>query len=565
MTPPFSRLELEQRIRWYIKVRWWYITVIAGPGIASLIIQYGLNNHQVMQDLQIAAGAIALNALMFAATYLRPRWRHYFQALALTQIAFDIVLMTGAFFFNSGLETPIVMLYCIPILMSGAILGRRAIYVTGLGSIAIVTTLSLLDYANVLKPGHIAAPQLHTNPNNFFPTLVISISALLTVMVISDYVGRLIRQRSQLEHDLQEVNIERAKIAAIIKTMGSALVALDTKGRITMVNDNFEYTTGWKRAEVLGQPFDKVLPMIDEDGHLIPPAERPSLLMSAMGHSDSSHVRAVSHYSYVRKDGSSFPFFSNLAPIVLDRQVIGLTNVFDDITQIQKLEQLKTNFVALASHQLKTPIGEIRGYVNNMLYGVTGKLSKHQEEYLGEIRTITERCNKLITDLLDITILERGGLTLDIKAHRLSPIIKQVTSIYHDRMTKKGLSFKIIKPSTELAVRVDSEKLLEALGNVIANAIAYSKKGTITIQTKAVGDRAEIIVKDQGTGMDKTTVTTLFDKDTSLSGAPTAEGGTGLGLYLARQLIYLQNGDINVVSTSSRGTTISIMIPLKKG
>jgi signal transduction histidine kinase len=200
-----------------------------------------------------------------------------------------------------------------------------------------------------------------------------------------------------------------------------------------------------------------------------------------------------------------------------------------------------------------------------MLYGVTGKLSKRQEEYLGEIRTITERCNKLITDLLDITILERGGLTLDIKAHRLSPIIKQVTSIYHDRMTKKGLSFKIIKPSTELAVRVDSEKLLEALGNVIANAIAYSKKGTITIQTKAVGDCAEIIVKDQGTGMDKTTVTTLFDKDTSLSGAPTAEGGTGLGLYLARQLIYLQNGDIKVVGTSSRGTTISIMVPLKKG
>jgi PAS domain S-box-containing protein len=565
VTPPFSEAELTQRIRWYIQMRWWYIIVIAGPGIASLIIQYGLHNHQVMQDLEIAAAAVVLNTLMFAATYWHPRWGSYFQALAVIQIGFDIVLMTGAFFFNSGLETPIVMLYCIPILMSGAILGRQAIYLTGVGSAAIVTFLSLLDFTDVLKPGHIAAPQLHTDPNNFLPTLVISVSTLLTITVISDYVGRLVRQRSQLEHDLEEVKIERAKVAAIIKTMGSALVALDNTGRITMVNDNFEYTTGWERAEVLGQPFDKILPMIDEDGHLIPAAERPSLLMSAMGRGHDSHVRSVSHYSYVRKDGTSFPFFSNLAPIVLDRRVIGLTNVFDDITAVQKLEQLKTNFVALVSHQLKTPIGEIRGYVNNMLYGVGGKLTKKQTEYLGEIRAITERCNKLITDLLDITILERGGLTLDIKAHRLAPIIKQVSDIYHDRLSKKGLSVKIIKPSKELTVLADSDKLVEALGNVLANAISYSKQGVITIETKALKDSAEILVKDQGTGMDKTTVSTLFNKDTSLSGAPTAEGGTGLGLYLARQLIYLQNGDITVASTSHRGTTISIMIPLEKG
>ena len=564
MTDLFPSVELAQRIRWYIKVRWWFITAIAGPGIASLIIQYGLDNHQVMQDLQIAAGAIVLNALMFGATFLEPKWKHYFEALALAQIGFDIVLMTGAFFFNGGLETPIAMLYCIPILMSGAILGRRIIYLTGLGITALVSILALLDYADVLKPGHIAAPDLHTNPNNFFPTLVITASTLLTITIISDFVGRLIRQRSQLEIELEAVNIERAQIEATIKTMGSALAALDTDGRITMVNDNFEYTTGWKRDEVIGQPFDKILPMIDEDGHLIPPDERPSLLMTALGQ-QSNHVRSISQYSYVRKDGSSFPFFSNLAPIVLDRQVIGLTNVFDDITAVQKLEQLKTNFVALVSHQLKTPIGEIQGYANNMLYGVSGKLNKHQTEYLGEIRNITERCNKLITDLLDITILERGGLVLDIKPVRLSPIIKQVTQIYHDRLNKKGLSIKIIKPSSELTVLVDSEKLLEALGNVVANAIAYSKQGAITIQTKALDDNAEITIKDQGTGMDKSTVTTLFDKDVSLSGAPTAEGGTGLGLYLARQLIYLQNGDIKVVSTSSKGTTICITIPLMKG
>lgn len=563
---PFSTSELQQRIRWYCKARWWYIVAIGGPGIVTLVIRFGLINYQVMQNLEIVTVAVVLNTFMYGATYWHPRWRPYFGTLAWLQIVFDIVFMTGAFFFNGGLETPIAMLYCIPILMSGAILGRRSIYITGLTATAIIATLSSLDFANILKPGNIAAPALHTNPDNFFPTLVITIAIILTITVMADFVGRLVRQRSLLAFELEAVNTEKAKIEAIVKTMGSALVALDTKGIITMVNDNFEYLTGWRRNEVLGKPFAEVLPMVDESGHHVVPEDRPTIQLSTLGDKGNYHTRSVSHYSYIRKDGSSFPFLSSLAPIVLDRRIIGLTNIFDDVTDVQKLEQLKTNFVALVSHQLKTPIGEIRGYTNNMLSGVTGELNSKQTDYLGHIREVAERCNKLITDLLDITILERGGLVLNSRPMRLSPALKQLVDIYRDRLTQKGLEIEIVKPQHELTVLADSDKLIEALGNVIANAIAYSKRGTITIETKPTKhDTAEIYISDEGSGMDEATLNALFDKDTVLSGAPTAEGGTGLGLYLARQLIYLQKGSIKVINTSKSGTTICITLPLVKG
>jgi two-component system phosphate regulon sensor histidine kinase PhoR len=563
MTVPFSSAELKQRIRWYIKVRWCYLVAIAVPALIALIIQHGID-HQVLLDIKIASGALLLNGVMVIASHLRIRREKFFEVLAMGQIVFDIVLMTGVFFFNGGLESPIAMLYCIPILMAGALLGPQAVYTTGVSATTIFVILTTLDFANVLKPDNIVAPQLHDNPNNLFPSMITTAAVMLTITVIADFVGHLVRQRSLLALELESVNIEKAKIEAIIKTMGNGLVATDPAGVITLVNDNFEYLTGWQRHEAVGHQLDDILPMLDENGKRVPPADRPSLHISDL-ESTNGRVRSVTHYSYVRKDGTTFPFTSHIAPIVFKRQIIGLTNVFDDVTASQKLDQLKTNFVALASHQLKTPIGEIKGYVDNLLYGVGGKLTKKQTEYLGLVRDISEHCTKLVTDLLDITILERGNSTLDLKPVRLSPIIQQLAHIYHDRLAKKGLSLHIVKPAHELTVVADSDKLLEALGNVLANAIAYSKHGDVTIQTEATKDFALISIKDKGKGMDKATVSALFDKDELLSAAPTAEGGTGLGLYLAKHLVGLQNGKISVISTSVKGTTICIKVPLMKG
>jgi len=310
---PFTPLELQERIRWYCKARGWYVLAIAIPGLISLITQYGLSNHQVLQDLLIVLAALLLNTVMYALTFWRPHWQLYFEILAYTQIAFDLGIMTGAIFVNGGLETPISMLYCIPILMSGAILSWRSVYATGFAATLLTITFALLDFSGTLHSGSVAAPAIHMYAHYFVPTLVITVTILLTVTVIADFVGRLVRQRTEYAHELEAVNAEKAKTEAIIKTMGSALVSLDTKGRITMVNDNFEYLTGWRRDEALGKSLSEVLPMIDPYGKRVPDDERPAMQLSALGSHGNYHTRTVNHYSYIRKNGTSFPFISSLA------------------------------------------------------------------------------------------------------------------------------------------------------------------------------------------------------------------------------------------------------------
>jgi len=449
--------------------------------------------------------------------------------------------------------------------MSGALLGRRVIYLTGMAAAIIYDALLVLDYTHVITPQNILAPALHANGNYVVQTLFFAPVMLLIITVVTDFVAKLVRERTQLTTKLEVVTAERAEIEAIIKSMGSALVAVDRQGKITMVNDAFEHLSGWARRDVIGVDLDTVLPLLSERGKKIESDKRPLLqLLNSDPHSPASAIQHVSRYYYAKKDGGIFPFVGSVAPIVLLGEVIGATTVFEDASSIKQIDQLKTNFVALASHQLKTPISEIQGYATNMLQGVTGRLTKQQTDYLTAIQEITLRCNKLITDLLDAVVLEQGSIRVNIEAVQLSKVIKRVVTAYQARVKQKSLKIAVIEPEQEITVRADGDTLVEIIGNVVANAVSYTKKHTtITIETKADGDEGVILVRDEGAGIDKNVLEHLFLKDDVLSSAPEAEGGTGVGLYLAKELLSLQKGKISVVSSTSKGTTMAIRIPLK--
>ncbi len=359
------------------------------------------------------------------------------------------------------------------------------------------------------------------------------------------------------------VSTEKAKTEALLKTMGDALVAVDRQGHITLVNDRFEEITGWSKQEAIGKHIDEVLMLLNEAGQPLPTGNRPLLNTLEQTGPVNEKAQRLTDYYYRRKNGTVFPFTAYVAPIVLQGRVIGATSVFQDSTNLQKMQQLRNNFVALASHQLKTPIVEIQGYLENMVSGVVGKLTKEQDEYIRQMYNIAERSTQLLTDLLDITVLEKGSAAINAKPTSLSRILKKVDTIYRGRMSWKRLTLKITEKDGDLTIIADHNKFVECIGNVIANAIRFSKAGTIDINTRREGDWAIIDVRDHGTGVDRDAIVALFEKDEVLAEAPTAEGGTGLGLYLAKQLVILQGGSIALTETSNKGTTITIRMPLK--
>lgn len=558
-----SVADIKKRARWYVGVRWFYVLAIAAPGILALQLSGGYNS-QVAQDLAIVGSILVINALFLSGTYIRSANRNFFELLVSTQVIFDLIVMSAAFYLNAGVETPIAMLYAIPIIMTAAFFSRIEIYMTGLAACVAFASLALLDHFEILRSLNITAPVLHLAPQNFYPTLVTTLAMLIAITVITTLVGSLIREREELTQEMKALTERHAETEAILQALGSALVSISSSGTITMVNHSFEELTGWTRKAVLGRPIDDVLPMLDGHGHRMQAAHRAMLefmqdnnLVRQLGR------RTLSGFSYVRKDGSTFPFVGNVSPILQGAKVVGFTTVFDDATETEKLEQLKDNFIALVSHQLKTPIGEINGFAYNLLGGVAGKLTAKQNEYVTNIQELAARAGKLIADLLDIVLVGGSGLNVMNKPTDLGAVIDVVVDLNKDHAKKKGIKLHKKLPQGLVYIRGDNKKLIQALGNLVDNAITHSLKGTIMLSVVVGDDVVEIYVSDEGEGMDEATKRALFGEGTvsgPLNRAPTAEGGTGLGVYLAKQLVGLMHGTIHLVTSSKRGTTICVTL-----
>jgi len=236
-----------------------------------------------------------------------------------------------------------------------------------------------------------------------------------------------------------------------------------------------------------------------------------------------------------------------------------------DITERKKVEQLKTDFVSLVSHQLKTPAAEIRELCDTLLLGLADPLTEKQITFIDEMRSISIRNHRLISGLLDVSRIERGIVNVDIRAVLLKPVIRQIeekfTGVIHDR----GLSLTLDLPEEPVWIMADKDKLVEAVSNVVDNAVKFSEKGTITIRAWKNKRNARIEVEDEGIGIPREQQPKLFRKDQVLSGGPAANTGCGLGLYIAREFMKLQNGDIQADPQRIPGSRFVFHIPLAPG
>lgn len=265
-----------------------------------------------------------------------------------------------------------------------------------------------------------------------------------------------------------------------------------------------------------------------------------------------------------KKDGT---IFWGEVTIKAERNTPGEIEYFDgmieDISERKRIEQLKNDFVSLVSHQLKTPVAEIKGYIYNMLTGLTGALTPKQREYLEEMGEISAKEYRLISDLLNVSRIERGVISTDIKPVRLSEVIDASLSEYFDLIKKKGLEVALCGLEKELIVLADKDKFTEAVANVIDNAVKFTSKGSIKISVQRSNETAVIEITDTGPGIPEEILKRLFTKEQTFHGAPIAGGGAGLGMYITKKFMLLQNGDITVKLNPAGGSSFLITIPLE--
>lgn len=233
-------------------------------------------------------------------------------------------------------------------------------------------------------------------------------------------------------------------------------------------------------------------------------------------------------------------------------------------SRLQKLDKTKSEFLSIASHQLRTPISGIKGYLSMILEGDFGKIEEKPKEILKSIYDNTERLNGLVNDFLDVSRIERGKLTMERKSTDIAEMIQSIVSNFQPVADAKGLKLDYSPPKSSIPqVNVDPNKLRQVALNLVDNAIKYTGHGSIHVTLEGLKDRFRVCVKDTGVGLEPDEAKNLFrpfvrTADSSKSNAT----GSGLGLYVARKIVQYHGGKVWAESEGKgKGSTFCMEVP----
>jgi len=258
-------------------------------------------------------------------------------------------------------------------------------------------------------------------------------------------------------------------------------------------------------------------------------------------------------------------FILEVSAISMEKDNIDLGNlvVLHDISREKIIEKLKTEFVSLAAHQLRTPLSAIKWSLRMILDGDLGRINKDQKEIMEKTYQSNERMITLVNDLLNVARIEEGKYAINPAFIDVVKICQSVIDSLADGFKKKGIEFKFIKPSRKpIMIFVDEEKIRLVLQNVLDNALKYTAKpGKVFLSIKETPTSATVEVKDTGIGIAKNEQKMVFSKFFRASEAILAEPtGSGLGLYMAKNIIDSHGGKIGFKSQPGKGTTFYFII-----
>lgn len=234
-----------------------------------------------------------------------------------------------------------------------------------------------------------------------------------------------------------------------------------------------------------------------------------------------------------------------------------------DITEERRLEQLKDEFVSVASHELRTPMTAINGIVSMMLEGDYGKINQELTEPLQDIAASTKRLISLVNDMLNVSRIEAGRMKIELSDVKLEPVLQEMVNSLQSIAKQKKITLATEKLDP-VTVQADSDKVKQILNNLIGNALKFTDQGSIKLTTHVEGELVKVYVTDTGMGIDKTNQAKLFGKFQQITSQQAGKpAGTGLGLFISRELARKMGGDLWIEKSDlNSGSTFAFSLPL---
>ncbi len=338
---------------------------------------------------------------------------------------------------------------------------------------------------------------------------------------------------------------EKSKVLAILESMTEGVIVTDTAGKITLLNGVLADLLGLDRRDALGRYYweifrdpeiNKTLKTVLADGTAV--KKEHGLLLS-------DRVYQI-----------------QFSPVYLAGAFLGAVAVFYDLTKIKELERTRAEFVANVSHELKTPLTSIIGFVETLKEGAIED-PENRLKFLGIIDEHSQKLQALIEDLLSLSKLESGTGKLKIERVDLHKIFSKITDLLKRNLEQKCVKLEIDLEATPFIIHADPLLIEQALTNLLENAIKYNKpEGKISVQVLRSTRGTTIRVEDSGIGIPVKDLPRIFERFYRVEKSRSREsGGTGLGLSIVKHIVEKHSGEIEVASSEDRGTTFTITLP----
>ena len=367
---------------------------------------------------------------------------------------------------------------------------------------------------------------------------------------------------SNLENRLSAVE---NKSDVVINAIDDGVLAISKDGNIELINPSAQQIIGWDQGDALGLNWKSVLKLVTSDGKDVEDLENPisqSLSKNQPTHNDKLFLLTSSEKRILVSIVSS--------PVGTDGE--GIIVVFRDITKEKAEERGQAEFRSTASHEMRTPVASIEGYLGLALNPATAHIDEKARDFITKAHESAQHLGRLFQDLLDISKVEDGRMKNNPKIINVNEFLKDIFDGLATKANEKQLNYifmpDIIDEGKEKSLQpifyanIDPDHFREVVSNLIENAIKYTPSGEVVVNVTGDDKQISVSVKDSGIGIPAEDIPHLFQKFYRVDNSDTREiGGTGLGLYLSRRLAEAMSGNLRVESKYKEGSTFYLEIP----
>lgn len=490
----------------------------------------------------VAAGVTALTSLVLYFAAKSPSFIHSFAVYILFAVTIALlVIQTG------GTGSPFIMLWLLVAFFSAifSVYGWLPVIIASFVFIMTEYLAGEFD-ANVVA--------------------VVGLSSILPA-VIGILIWHNKGQPSESEKNVKTLANELSEVAnrseIVINAIGDGVIAIDAQGTIQLINPAAQEILGWGKQDALALNYKSILQMTDLNNKEIDPSADP--IMQVLN--TNQQIRSS---TLILKTKSGKKITSSLVVSPIGSAGSGIITVFRDMTKEKAEEQEQAEFISTASHEMRTPVASIEGYLGLALNPNTATIDAKARDFIMKAHEAAQHLGRLFQDLLDVSKSEDGRMTNTPKVVDMAPFTATIVQGLIQKATEKGLTL-VFKPTDNSGqktitpvyfVNQDNDHIREILDNLIENAIKYTPTGNVVVDINGTDEKVIISVKDSGLGIPAEDVPHLFQKFYRVDNQDrSAIGGTGLGLYLSRRLAEVMQGRLYVESIHGQGSTFFLELP----